>query len=221
MKGDEEYDPILYSFESGLDVKGRPFGQVGKPYFGLSDGVDGVQWNITIYRDSREIYLGVNLEGMRYSSWPIATFIQAEMARPTLEDIKAEIGKPDRIRLILSRDAWQISSRPSIAEQYIGGRPHKLSEIDRALWFKLISEAKECLDASKNFRGRGKQLVTLLPSTGEAARMMPVSPHLTVQTRIDVNPKRDDQAKLNSAIARAITELRPIHCWISRAAKSD
>jgi hypothetical protein len=219
MKGDEEYAPILYSFVSRLGVKGRPFGQVGKPHFGVSDGVDGVQWNIAIDRVPGEIYLGVNLEGMAYSGWPIATFIQSEMARPTLDEIKAEIGKPDRIHLTLSRDAWQIASRPPIEKQHIGGGQHKLSEIDRALWLELLSEAKECLDASKNFRGRSKQLVTRT-ATGETA-MMEVSPHLTVQTKIDVDPKRDDQATLNLAVDRAIEELRPIHNWVSRVAKSN
>lgn len=222
MKRDEEYARILDSFESRLGVKGRPFGQVGKPDFGLSDGVDGVQWNIAIYRVSGEIDLGVNLEGMAYSGWPIATFIQSEMARPTLEEeIKAKIGKPDRIHLTLSRDAWQMSARRTIVEQHIGGRRHKLSEIDRALWLELLSEARECLDASKNFRGRSKQLVRVRTATGETARMMDVSPHLTVQTKIDVDPKRDDQATLNLAVDRAIAELRPIHDWVSRVAKSN
>ncbi|TYL89954.1 GIY-YIG nuclease family protein [Bradyrhizobium rifense] len=222
MKGDEEYAPILYSFVSRLGVKGRPFGQVGKPHFGLSDGYKGVQWNIAIDRDPREIYLGVNLEGMKYSGWPIATFIQFEMARPNLEEIKAEIGNPDRILLILSRDAWQVHARPTIVEQHIGGRRHKLSEIDPALWLELLSEARECLDASKNFRGRSKQLVTVRTATDETPRMMDVSPHLTVQTKIDVDPKRDyDQATLNSAFDGAYAELKPIHDWVSRVAKSN
>lgn len=219
MKGDEEYAPILYTFLSRLDVKGKAFGQVGKPHFGYSDGVHGVQWNIAIYRDSSEIYLGVNLEGMKYSGWPIATFIQSEMAQPTLEEIKAEIEKPDRIRLTLSRDAWQGPSRPDIVEKYIGGGQHKLSEIDRALWRELLSEAGECLDASKNFLGRSKQPVTRT-ATGKTA-MMEVSPHLTVQTKIEVDPKRDDQAALNLAVDQAIDELRPIHGWVSRVAKSN
>lgn len=220
MKGDEEYAPILHTFLSRMGVKGKAFGQVGKPHFGYSDGVHGVQWNIAIYRDSREIYLGVNLEGMKYSGWPIATFIQSEMEQPNLEAIKAEIGKPDRIHLTLSRDAWQGPSRLTIVEQYIGGRYHKLSEIDQALWRELLSEARECLDASKNLRGRSKRRVTVRTKTCETAKMKEVSPHLTVQTKIDVDPKRDDQATLNVAFDRAFAELGPIHDWVSRVAET-
>jgi hypothetical protein len=219
MKGDEEYAPILYTFLSRLGVKGKAFGQVGKPHFGYSDGVHGVQWNIAIYRDSREIYLGVNLEGMKYSGWPIATFIQSEMARPTLEEIKAEIGKPDGIHLTLSRDAWQVTTRPSIEEQHIGGGQHKLSEIDWVLWRELLSQARECLDASKNLRGRIKRPVTVT-ATGKTA-IMEVSPHLTVQMKINADPKRDDQATLNLVFDRAFDELKPIHDWVSRVAKSN
>jgi hypothetical protein len=70
-KGDELYARILQSFLSRLQVKGgRPFGQWRNPRFGLSDDAAGVQWNIGIHREDKEIWLGVNLEGMAYDgSW--------------------------------------------------------------------------------------------------------------------------------------------------------
>jgi hypothetical protein len=49
---------------------GRPFGPRNKPVFGMSDGNEGVQWNLVIWTDIQKIQqvhqLGVNLEGMKY-----------------------------------------------------------------------------------------------------------------------------------------------------------
>lgn len=218
-KGDELYSRTLHSFLSRLQVKGgRPFGQWRSPGFGLSDGVGGVQWNIFVNREDQEIWLGVNLEGMAYRGWPIATFILSEIARPTLGLIKAKVGEPERIQLTFSRDAWQITARLSIAEQFISGRRYWLSEIDGELWRQLLTEARGCLDESRQFRARATQAVTLR-KTGEK-RTMPVSPHLTIRTRIEADPRWYED-KLDAAMDRAIAELRPIHEWVSRVAKSN
>lgn len=66
-----------------------------------------------------------------------------------------------------------------------------------------------------------KQLVTVRTATGETARMMDVSPHLTVQKKIDVDPKRDNQATLNSAVDQAVVELSPIHDGVARVADGN
>jgi hypothetical protein len=57
---------------------------------------------------------------MAYQGWPIVTFILSEIARPTLDLMKAKVAAPERIRLTFSREAWQITARMSIAEQFIG-----------------------------------------------------------------------------------------------------
>jgi hypothetical protein len=216
-KGDELYSRILQSFLSRLQVKGgRPFGQWRNPQFGLSDGVEGVQWNIAVNREEKEIWLGVNLEGMAYQGWPIATFILSEIARPTLDLMKEKIAEPDRIRLTFSRDAWQITSRLSIAEQFIGDRRHWLSEIDGELWGQLLIEARGCLDESGQFRARATQVVTLRKTGGK--RTMAVSPHLGIGTRIEADPRWYEE-KLDAAMDRAIAELKPIHEWVSQVAK--
>jgi hypothetical protein len=212
-KGDELYSRILHSFLSRLQVKGgRPFGQWRSPRFGLSDGVDGVQWNIFVNREDREIWLGVNLEGMAYHGWPIATFILSEIARPTLGLMKANVGEPDRIRLTFSRDAWQKTARLSIAEQFISGRRYWLSEIDGELWRQFLTEARGCLDESRQFRARAAQVVTL-SKTGEK-RKMPVSPHLMISRRIEADPQWYED-KLDAVMDQAIAELRPIHEWVA------
>jgi hypothetical protein len=220
--GDDQYSVILQSFVSRLQIKPRPWGQFSSDRFGLSDGVDGVQWNIAVHRQTRDITLGVNLEGMKYSDWPIATVIQSELKHPTVEAMKAKIDSQEHIFLSFVRDAWQMASRPAIVDKYFGGRPYKLSEINNELWHKILLEARECLDESKNFQGRSKQLVTFQkPSrSGGQIRMMEVSPHLNIHTKVDV-ALSDDEDKLSTTIGNAIEELRPIHDWLSRLTKAN
>ena len=45
---DSEYAELLQLFTSLLNVKGRPFGQLNRPTFGISDGNEGVQWNLSV-----------------------------------------------------------------------------------------------------------------------------------------------------------------------------
>jgi hypothetical protein len=221
-KGDERYALILHSFAARLNVKPRPFGQVGRPHFGVSDGVEGVQWNIAVFRESNESYLGVNLEGVAYSgTWPITTLILSEIRRPTLDVMKAKVSKADHIRVTFSRDAWQVSARRPIAEQFIGGGRYVLSELDNELWGKLLLEARDCLDARRQFRGRSKQTVTVFRKAGEETKEMEVCPHLVVSTRVDVDPTSEDANNIDLAIDRAIAELMPIHEWVSRVAKGN
>jgi hypothetical protein len=93
-----------------LEIKGggKPFGQWKSPGFGCSDDVKGVQWNIHVDRNSGEIRLGVNLEGSAKGggNWLITDFILSELARPTIESIRAKVDA-GRIQLTLACDAWQ------------------------------------------------------------------------------------------------------------------
>ena len=49
---------------------------------------------------------------------------------------------------------------------------------------------------------------------------MSVSPHLTFCTRVEADPRWQDE-KLDAAMDREIAILRPIHEWVSRTAKSQ
>jgi hypothetical protein len=223
-KGDEAYFPMFQSFARRLEIKGggRPFGQWKSPGFGYSDGVNGVQWNIHVDRETLKIRLGVNLEGSAKGggNWLITSFILSELARPALPALQAKVDA-GRIQLTLARDAWQGAGRYDIVEHLIGGRRCLLSEIDAELWRRMLIEAKGCLDPSRQFRGRAAQTVTLL-DTGEKRLLAPpvsgVSPHLNVNTPVEAEPGWDDD-RLDAAMDRAIAELRPIHEWVSRVAK--
>jgi len=210
-KIDSEYADILQSFTSLTNCKGRPFGQLNKPYFGMSDGNEGVQWNIAIFTDTQEARLGVNLEGKKYRNWPIATFILSELQNPTIEELRSKLDDPDCVYVRFTRDAWQVTSRPSIVEKYLHGREIPISEFDPSLWHTMLGEALDCLSEAKDYRGRNEHVVTLAnqPKKGPRTRSMEVSPHLTIWTPINLSG--DVMAELVAGLKR----LQPVHEWIS------
>lgn len=206
---DTIYTHLLDGFNELLNVKGRPFGQLNKPYFGISDGRDGVQWNLAIYPNEGKARVGVNLEGMEYRDWPIATLIKAELKVPALLRLVPHLRAPQDITLRFTRDAWQVTSRPNILEKNLGGREFRLSELTEDLWHTILTEGIDCLNKDRSYRGRGRQAVTVVRKAGPDANStdMPVSPHLTIWTPID--PSRDSIEDLSSAIEH----LKPVHEW--------
>ncbi|BCG04040.1 hypothetical protein PPGU19_086080 (plasmid) [Paraburkholderia sp. PGU19] len=206
------YAHLLDRFNEYLNVKGQPFGQLNKPYFGISDGREGVQWNLAIYPKEVTARVGVNLEGKQYRGWPIATLITSELDIPALLRLVPDLRDPQNITLRFTRDAWQVTSRPEIQEKYLGGREFCLSELTEDLWHTILTEALGCLDKDRRYRGRGSQAVTLVRKVGPDpdSRIMEVTPHLTISTPID--PSRDSGEDLSSAIER----LKPVHEWASK-----
>lgn len=223
-RGDEVSLPLFMSWARRLEIKGggKPFGQWQSSGFGYSDDVKGVQWNIHVDRNTREIRLGVNLEGSAKAggNWLITDFILSELAQPTIEAIKAKIDA-GRIQLTLARDAWRGASRYEIVEHLIGGRHSLLSEIDVQLWQQMLIQAKGCLDPSRQFRGRATQTVTVRDSGEKRVAVPPmggVSPHLVISTPVEAEPEWGEE-RLDAAMDQAIARLRPIYEWVSRIAK--
>lgn len=206
-----EHVEILQSFASLLKVKGRPFGQKGKPYFGISDGNKGVQWNLAIYSNTNDIKLGVNLEGSAKTGlWLITPFILSELKNSTIERLKSilDVNLNDII-VIFARDAWQGASRPDIVEKYLGGKEFCLSEIDTKLWQFILEEALTCLDENKKYKGRKKkQLVTLTNGNREVEK--DISPHLTIQIKIA------NYGNITDNLQKGIERLKPIYNWLRR-----
>jgi hypothetical protein len=207
------YAHLLDGFTELLNVKGRPFGQLNKPEFGISDGRDGVQWNLKIYPNDNRARLGVNLEGMKYRNWPIASLIRSERDMPALLRMIPRLRDPQKIILRFARDAWQVNSRPYIVEQLLGGAEFRLSELSEAAWRAILDDALGCLDPDRGYLGRASQAVTLVRNSVPDAqpRVMQVSPHLTIWTALD--PSRDSLGDLSAAIDR----LAPVHEWASKA----
>ena len=63
------------------------------------------------------VWLGVNLEGMKYDDWPVARLIEREISRPLLlTRYRREVARPDKVTVLWARDAWQYSARRRIKE---------------------------------------------------------------------------------------------------------
>ncbi len=75
------------AFKETFGIEGRPFGSPSSPWIGVSDDAHGVQWNAGIDQRGGRAFFGVNLEGMQYEGWPIARFIERELAKPMLLDM--------------------------------------------------------------------------------------------------------------------------------------
>ena len=213
---DSEYTDILALFTKMTECKGRSFGQLNKPYFGMSDGNEGVQWNIAIYTEAESIRLGVNLEGLTYTNWPIATLLLNELDSPGIFAATEKLTDYDQVFLRFTRDAWQAASRPSIVEKFIGPGDISIKNIDSELWQSMLAEAIECLSEEKGYRGRASQLVTLAnqSSQRDKTRRMGVSPHLTIWTPVE------SSGDMETHLGVGIDRLTPIYDWVSRVSQS-
>ena len=213
-KHNEEYASLLLAFCQALGVKGREFGQLSKPFFGVSDGAEGVQWNLSVNSGEDEVWLGINLEGMKYSDWPIARFLQTELSNMQLPGIAEKLPGNMEIYALIMRDAWQRASRPHIKEQYIEGMPVELKALTSETWTTALSESLHCLDEKRYYKGRGLQNVTRLKRNGEVhVEMMEVSPHFQIQTKIEKNMRTVD------GLQRIISLLKPLHEWLVNCCK--
>lgn len=200
---------ILQSFCEILGVKGRAFGQLNKPFFGMSDGNEGVQWNISVCTQNNNIRMGVNLEGKKYKDWPISKLIKSELATPRLLSIIQESDPEDGISMTFYRDAWQAASRPEIREKYIGGREFNLNELTHEKWKCILNEALNCLDKKHDYKRRNMQDVTMVNKNGSVlVRTMPVSPHLTIWSPLIINDNID------GSIRNKFNQLIHIHRWM-------
>ena len=139
------------------------------------------------------VWLGVNLEGMKYDDWPVARLIEREISRPLLlTRYRRKVARPDKVTVLWARDAWQYSARRRIKEANLAPTPIALDRLDGQGWADALRGARECLDPRKQHRGRKKVAVTLLPSKRhpwERQVEMDVSPHLKIRT-----PLRRDHA---------------------------
>ena len=209
---DPRYVGYLDIFNKVLNIKGRPFGQLNKPRFGMSDGNPGTQWSLIFTEGSDEAHLGVNLEGMKYDDWPIANLLLSERDNPSLENLKLQIKNPDEFFIRLRRDAWQASSRPSIEDQFIGGRIVSLAETDNLKWLEMVRKALDCLDSTKSYRGRAKQWVTL---KNGSTKEMGVTPHLTVLCKITLGDGFEKEFR------KKLEKMQPIYDWVKELAETS
>ncbi len=200
----------IKAFEKQFNTSARRFGKKHDGIKGASDNAQGVQWNVAVYRDTNEIRLGVNLEGMTYRNWPITSFIQNELSQPSLIEIVEEVQKPEQVIVQFTRDAWQMASRPEIAERQLIHSGSHLNKLTSTQWHAMLSEALTCLDPNKNFRGRVIQSVTKRSGKAE----MEVTPHLNIHTYLSYK-----QSNIDTALEQAHQNLKPIYEWAKQQAR--
>ena len=178
-------DALKSCFRDVFGCRGREFGSLSRGVLGISDGNEGVQWNAAYDPRDGAVWLGVNLEGMKYDNWPVARLIEREISRPLLlTRYRPKVARPDSVTVIWARDAWQYSARPRIKEVNVAPTPTALDRLDGQGWADALRGARECLDPRRQHRGRRKVPVTLLPSKRHARERqveMGVSPHLKIK----------------------------------------
>ena len=192
----------VFAKEFGPDHK--LFGSKGLGHRGICDAAQGVQWNAWVsLRDGSGVF-GVNLEGMKYDDWPIARLIERELETPTLFSIVSRIPFPSRVQLSWQRDCWQARARIRTMEGDIPPSPIQLDRVTPASWLQMLEEAQQCRNPERDFRGRGRQEVTLAASSRRVERH--VTPHLQFRTTLwDPMPASDDAVL--AALRRAHEEL--------------
>ena len=146
----------------------------------------GCPWNAGYYPRDGAVWLGVNLEGMKYDDWPVARLIEREISPPLLlTRYRRKVARPDKVTVLWARDAWQYSAPSRIKEAHLAPTPIALDRLDGQGWADALRGARECLNPRKQHRGRRKVSVTLLPSKRhpwERQVEMDASPHLKIRT---------------------------------------
>ena len=204
-------DALKSHFRDIFGCCGRDFGSLPRGVLGISDDNKGVQWNTGYRPGDGSVWLGVNLEGMKYDDWPVARLIEREISRPLLlTRYRRKVARPDKVTVLWARDAWQYSARPRIKEANIAPTPIALDRLDGQGWAEALRGARECLDPRKRHLGRRKVPVTLLPSQRPVE--MYVSPHLKIGTplaEVTARAMREARDSLAALYEFAAHQSRP------------
>lgn len=190
-------DTLKSHFRDIFRCRGRDFGSLSRGVLGISDGNEGVQWNTGYRPGDGFVWLGVNLEGMKYDDWPVARLIERESSRPLLlTQYRRQVARPERVTVHWTRDAWQVRARPRIREANLAPTPITLDRLDDQGWAEALRGARDCLEPRKQLRGRRKVPVTLLPSQRQVE--MYVSPHLKIGTPLaEITSRAMSEARSN------------------------
>ncbi len=188
------------------------FGSESLRVTGFCDGNRGVQWNIWVEIPSRTVYVGVNLEGMKYDGWPIGRLIEREVSEPCLTKLVAKTERPNEITVWWRKDVWRAGVRlPNFAEHEI--LRCRLSEVTEGIWTRAVEKARDCLNG--DLAGRGKVKVTLMDGT---EKPLEVSPHLqfyrSVGTLQQGGGSGREDGSWSAALRAARDQLSPLYEFV-------
>ena len=207
---DERAGVVTGFFRDLFECDGQEFGSRSHGVLGISDGLEGVQWNAGYSQRDETAWLGVNLEGLKYDDWPVARLIERELSQPLLlAEYRVRVAKPEIVSVGWTRDAWQASYRVRIKESGLSPTPIALDQLDIDGWTRALRCAGECLDPQRDHRGRRRTKVTLLRSGQVVERE--VTPHLHYRARFDWFS--------GSGMAQAKDNLAALHEWATRQAR--
>jgi len=207
---DERAGRVIGLFRNLFECDGREFGSPSHGVLGVSDGIEGVQWNAWYCQRDETAWLGVNLEGKKYDNWPVARLVEREIAYPLLlPEYRVRVTRPHVVTVSWTRDAWQAGFRVPIKESRLPPTPLALDRLDRDDWTRALRCSRECLNPKRQYRGRRRTKVTLLRSAQVVER--DVSPHLRFKTELE----RFD----GSTMLRAKNDLAMLHEFTTRQAR--
>lgn len=209
-----ELAPLATAF---IAVFGQTYKTAGASALGthaISDAAEGVQWSAAFDRATGKASLSVNLEGVEYDDWPVARLIARELEEASFPTVARTVSAPATVTLHWLRDCWQGDGRLRIREQDLAPTPLTLDRFTPGIWRDALTEARTCLDAAQDHRGRVLQTVTMTASGDSVTKS--VSPHLQVSVTLQ-RAHPDDSWEPALRAAKAI--LDPLYDWAVEASR--
>jgi hypothetical protein len=189
-----------------LGVAPKPFDD--ELFVGAHDGVDGVQWHVSLDRqDMITRRFAVNLEGLEYRNWPIARFIARELEAPKLFDTVAGADPLRKVCVQLTRDAWAGRRTRVAVERWSLLSRQPVGGLSPALWRSSLVAARTCLASADG--GRGKARLTRVKT--HLAEDLETSPHLTFGVELTADGTVEERVL---ELRRAMQLLTPLHDFV-------
>lgn len=184
---------------------------------GFSDGSPGAQWNAWYNLDTGRAFCGVNLEGIAYPGWPLATFLERERSRPMVFCVVERLRAPASVEIRLWRDVWISGVKHRSQGDELRPTPIPAAALTGNGWSKALRSAWQCTDTGAQGRGFGQQDIVLLRS-GKPRALAQVSPHLQFKTLLwDVAP--DSKAARVRTWTEARSLMAPIYRFVDQRSR--
>ncbi len=216
------WDAVIRS-EDGLPRPRVVFGGIEWGLNGFSDNNNGVQWNAwtgthSSLKDEEDAsYLGVNLEGMEYQGFPIASLLLSEKEKPLLRGAIKKLGKDAHlVSVVWWQDAWEDEDRNIPFDGNVLLQPTRLSDLTDPQWTRAIAVALKILPSQRQYRAFGEVEVTLRGET----RKLRSSPHLQFRTILWPNlPPFPEKKAAREFMREGKERMQPLYDFVKAATR--